>query len=103
MSEVPLYVRDAPLGWLMEVRMALSDRCAGPQRSGYGPKAKLLRRNVKRFRGGLAFKAHRLLVSFNSRLESYTEQEVQKHRERDLVRVGAQRFERDGSECYLLQ
>ena len=30
----------------------------------------LLHRNVQRFRGGLAFKAHRLCVSLNSRLES---------------------------------
>ena len=29
----------------------------------------LLRRNVKRFRGGLVFKAHTLCVSLNSRLE----------------------------------
>ena len=30
----------------------------------------LLRRNVKRFRGRLVFKAHRLFVLLNSRLES---------------------------------
>jgi len=30
----------------------------------------LLHRNVKRFQGGLVFKAHRLCVSLNSRLES---------------------------------
>jgi len=35
----------------------------------------LLRRNVKRFRGGLVFKAHRLFVSLNSRLESNEEEE----------------------------
>ena len=34
----------------------------------------LLRINVKRFRGGLVFKAHRLCVSLNSRLESKTEE-----------------------------
>jgi len=33
-------------------------------------------RNVRRFRGGLAFKAHRLCVSLNSRLESNKEEEV---------------------------
>ena len=32
-------------------------------------------RNVRRFRGGLAFKAHRLCVSLNSRLESTKEEE----------------------------
>ena len=37
--------------------------------------AELLRRNVKRFRGGLVFKAHRLFVSLNSRLESNKEEE----------------------------
>jgi len=34
----------------------------------------LLRRNVKRFRGGLVFEAHRLCVSLNSRLESNKEE-----------------------------
>ena len=34
----------------------------------------LLDRNVQRFRGGLAFKAHRLCVSLNSRLESNKEE-----------------------------
>ena len=34
----------------------------------------LLYRNVQRFRGGLVFKAHRLSVSFNSRLESNKEE-----------------------------
>jgi len=33
----------------------------------------LLHRNVQRFRGGLVFKAHRLCVSLNSRLESNKE------------------------------
>ena len=33
------------------------------------PGAKLLYRNVKRLRGGLVFKAHRRVVSLNSRLE----------------------------------
>jgi len=36
----------------------------------------LLHRNVQRFRGGLVFKAHRLCVSLNSRLESNKEEEV---------------------------
>jgi len=35
----------------------------------------VLNRNVQRFRGGLAFKAHRLCVSLNSRLESNKEEE----------------------------
>jgi len=35
----------------------------------------LLSRNVKRFRGGLVFKAHRLCLSLNSRLESNNEEE----------------------------
>jgi len=35
----------------------------------------LLHRNVQRFRGGLVFKAHRLCISLNSRLESSTEEE----------------------------
>jgi len=35
---------------------------------------KLLHTNVQRFRGGLVFKAHRLCVSLNSRLESKKEE-----------------------------
>ena len=35
----------------------------------------LLHRNVQRFRGGPVFKAHRLCVSLNSRLESNKEEE----------------------------
>jgi len=35
----------------------------------------LLHRNAQRFRGGLVFKAHRLCVSLNSRLESNNEEE----------------------------
>ena len=35
---------------------------------------RLLHINVKRFRGGLVFKAHRLCVSLNSRLESNKEE-----------------------------
>ena len=35
----------------------------------------MINRNVQRFRGGLAFKAHRLCVSLNSRLESNREEE----------------------------
>ena len=38
---------------------------------------------MQRFRGGLAFKAHRLCVSLNSRLESNEEEE-----EKDAVFVG---------------
>ena len=34
--------------------------------------------NVQRFRGGLVFKAHRLCVSLNSRLESNKEEEKEK-------------------------
>ena len=34
-----------------------------------------LDRNVQRFRGGLVFKAYRLCVSLNSRLESNKEEE----------------------------
>ena len=34
-----------------------------------------LHRNVQRFRGGLVFKAHRLCVSLNARLEGNTEEE----------------------------
>ena len=33
---------------------------------------------MKRFRGGLVFKAHRLCVSLNSRLESNKEEEKEK-------------------------
>ena len=36
----------------------------------------LLYRNVQRFRGGLVFKAHRLCVSLNSRLESNKEEKI---------------------------
>jgi len=32
-------------------------------------------KNAQRIRGGLVFKAHRLCVSLNSRLESHTEEE----------------------------
>ena len=45
--------------------------CATFARSGAG--GLLLRRNVKRFRGGLVFRADRLCVSLNSRLESNKE------------------------------
>ena len=41
---------------------------------GEGALPKLLHRNVQRFRGGLVFKAHRLCVSLNSRLESNKEE-----------------------------
>ena len=36
-----------------------------------------LHRNVQRFRDGLVFKAHRLCISLNSRLESNKEEEFQ--------------------------
>jgi len=42
--------------------------------SGFRVSGELLRRNVQRFRGGLVFKAHRLCVSLNSRLESDEEE-----------------------------
>ena len=45
----------------------------------------LLRRNVKRFRGGLVFQAHRLCVSLNSRLGSNKEEEENR---RDRIRLG---------------
>jgi len=40
-----------------------------------GRGGQLLRRNAKRLRGVLVLKAHRLCVSFNSRLESNIEEE----------------------------
>ena len=46
-------------------------RSVSPSRDAYT----LPRRIVKRFRGGLVFKAHRLFVSLNSRLESNEEEE----------------------------
>ena len=39
------------------------------------PGEQLLHINVQRFRGGLVFKAHRICVSLNSRLESNKEEE----------------------------
>ena len=39
-----------------------------------------LHRNVQRFRGGIVFKAHRLHVSLNSRLESIKVEEVTRGR-----------------------
>ena len=51
-------------------------------------KEQLLHRNVRRFRGGLVFKAHRLCVSMNSRLKSNKEEEErerERERERDLL------------------
>jgi len=39
------------------------------------PREQTIHRNVQRFRGGLVFKAHRLCVSLNSRLESNKEEE----------------------------
>jgi len=61
MSEVPLYSRSSH-------RRAAELACVG-----HGEQ--LLHRNVQRFRGGLVFKAHRLCVSLNSRLESNKEEE----------------------------
>ena len=46
-------------------------------------------RNVKRFRGGLVFKAHRLCVSLNSRLESNTEEEDRVVADHDVVHAVA--------------
>jgi len=40
----------------------------------------ILHRNVQRFRGGLAFKDHRLCVSLNSRLESNKEEKTKMNR-----------------------
>ena len=39
-----------------------------------------LHRNVQRFRGGLVFKAQRLCVSLNSRLESNEEEEEEEEK-----------------------
>jgi len=49
----------------------------------------LLHRNVQQFRGGLVFKAHRLCVSLNSRLESNKEEEevVTELREGELAEL----------------
>ena len=58
MGEVPLYQSHARL--LEEVARFETE---------------LLHRNVQRFRGGRVFKAHRLCVSLNSRLESNKEEE----------------------------
>ena len=45
------------------------------ERSGVTEVCPLLHRNMQRFRGGPVFKAHRLCVSLNSRLESNKEEE----------------------------
>ena len=45
------------------------------QPAGLPPKLQLPYPNVQRFRGGLVFKAHRLCVPLNSRLESNNEEE----------------------------
>ena len=47
----------------------------GPGRFVVHQVAYVLHRNVQRFRGGLVFKAHRLGVSLNSRLESKKKEE----------------------------
>jgi len=44
-------------------------------------KEQLLSRNVKQFRGGLVFEAHRLFASLNARLESNKEEEGPRKRE----------------------
>ena len=46
-----------------------------PPCSSLTPPGSLQQTRVKRFRGGLVFKAHRLCVSLNSRLGSKEEQE----------------------------
>ena len=46
---------------------------------GWSPAPGQPHKNVQRFRGGLVFKAHRLCVSLNSRLESNKEGEGQPH------------------------
>jgi len=45
--------------------------------------------NVQRFRGGLVFKAHRLCVSLNSRLESNKEEEEYRREEAPAQRAEA--------------
>jgi len=42
-------------------------------------------RNVKRFRGGLVFKAHKTCVSLNSRLECNKEEEDPPEREETVI------------------
>ena len=52
--------------------------CKSPEQSAAAVRRlieQLLHRNVKWFRGGLVFKAHRLCVSLNSRLASNKEEE----------------------------
>ena len=48
----------------------------------------LLGMNVRRFRGGLVFKALRLFVSLNSRLESNKEEEEEDLRGRNVPHGG---------------
>jgi len=62
MSEVPLYSPTA--GHLVSGPVSQTSRSVSPLGE------QLLHRNVQRFRGGLVYKAHRLCVSLNSRLES---------------------------------
>ena len=47
---------------------------APAREAGHLVREQLLHRNLQRFRGGLVFKAHRLCVSLNSRLESNKEE-----------------------------
>jgi len=59
--------------------------CMGDRTEGM---AGLLHINVQRFRGGLVFKAHRLCVSLNSRLESNKEEEKKEGGSQDGTRGG---------------
>jgi len=52
-----------------------STSAASARSPGPAPREKLLHRNLQRFRDGLVFKAHRICVSLNSRLESNNEGE----------------------------
>jgi len=68
----------------------------------------LLRRNVKRFRGGLVFKALRLFVSHNSRLESNNQEEEEdppvraQNAPRDCCRIIQQDSFEEGSYLRLI-
>jgi len=53
---------------------------------GWTEEVQLLHRNVQRFRGGLVFKAHRIFVSLNSRLESNKEEKTKYERGRERGR-----------------
>ena len=70
-------------GWAFSQGFGLFRRGSGcfegvgvvSQSQGFGLQGEGVHRNVQRFRGGLVFKAHRLCVSLNSRLESNKEEE----------------------------